>query len=169
MSAFRSSRLHKALDVLDNQLVKLIRPPLCGCSPVQRPHHSPPARRYRRKARGRGTAHAGEELKPRRQAVCLLGRDIPVLRVEDGTLRADDEGEPTSARSVQTYIARAFGDRLTEARAAMEALAVSLPPEELNRIGFRLYARFRPDVPEGTRGWGAKGELRVERIAEAAG
>jgi hypothetical protein len=41
-------------------------------------------------------------------------------------------------------------------------------PEELNRVGFRLYERFRPDVPEGAQGWGAKGELRVERIVGGA-
>jgi hypothetical protein len=34
----------------------------------------------------------------------------------------------------------------------MEALAASLPPEALNRVGFRLYERFRPDVPEGAQG-----------------
>jgi len=109
------------------------------------------------------------ELKPRRQTVHLLGRDIPVLAADDGTLRAGDDGKPSSARSVQTYIEKAFGDRLAEARAAMEALAASLSPEELNRVGFRLYERFRPDVPEGAPGWGAKGELRVERIVETTG
>ena len=107
------------------------------------------------------------ELKPRRQTVRLLGRDIPVLAADDGTLRADDDGKPASANSVQSYIVRAFGDRLTKVRAAMETLAASLPPEELNRVGFRLYERFRPDVPEGAQGWGAKGELRVERIVGA--
>jgi hypothetical protein len=109
------------------------------------------------------------ELKPRRQTVHLLGRDIPVLAADDGALGAEDDGKPASAKSVASYIARAFGDRLGEARAAMEALAASLPPEELNRVGFRLYERFRPDVPEGAQGWGAKGELRVERIVGAAG
>ena len=109
------------------------------------------------------------ELKPRRQTVHLLGRDIPVLAADDGMLRAEDDGKPASAKSVQSYIARAFGDRLDEARAAMDALAESFPPEELNRVGFRLYERFRPDVPEGAAGWGAKGELRVERIVGAAG
>jgi len=83
------------------------------------------------------------ELKPRPQTVHLLGRDIPVLAADDGTLRAEDDGKPASSKSVQSYIARAFGDRLGEARAAMEALAASLPPEELNRVGFRLYERFR--------------------------
>jgi hypothetical protein len=109
------------------------------------------------------------ELKPKRQRVHLLGRDIPVLAADDGTLRAEDDAKPASGKSVQSYISRAFGDRLAEARAAMEALAALLPPEELNCVGFRLYERFRPDVPEGAQGWGAKGELRVERIVGAAG
>jgi len=108
------------------------------------------------------------ELKPR-QTVRLLGRDVPVLTADDGTLRAEDDGKPVSAKSVQSYIARAFGDRLAEARVAMDALAATLPPEELNRIGFRLYEQFRPDVPQGAEGWGAKGELRLERIAHAGG
>ena len=69
---------------------------------------------------------------------------------------------------MQSYIARAFGDRLDEVRAIMEALAASLPPTELNRVGFRVYERFRPDVPESAQGWAAKGELRVERTVGAA-
>jgi hypothetical protein len=51
----------------------------------------------------------------------------------------------------------------------MAAVAASMSPDELNRVGFRLYERFRPDVPEGTQGWGAKGELRLERIRSAVG
>jgi hypothetical protein len=82
---------------------------------------------------------AAAALKPRVQTVRLLGRDIPVLPAADGPLRAEDGGKPASAKSVQSYIARAFGDRLGEARSAMEALAASLSPEELNRVGFRLY------------------------------
>lgn len=34
----------------------------------------------------------------------------------------------------------------------MVDLAASLPPEELNGAGFRLYERFRPDVPAGAEG-----------------
>jgi hypothetical protein len=105
----------------------------------------------------RNAAAAG--LKPRVQTVRLLGRDIPVLPGADGQLNAEVGGKPASAKSVQSYVACAFGDRLAEARAAMEALAASLPPEELHRIGFRLSERFRPDVPEGAQGWGAKGEF----------
>ena len=109
------------------------------------------------------------ELKPRLQTVRLLGRDIPVLAADNGTLRAEDDGKPASAKSVQSYVARAFGDRLDEVRASMNALAASLPPEELNGVGIRLCERFRPDVPEGAQGWGAKADLRVERIVGAVG
>ncbi|MFC7538777.1 hypothetical protein ACFQU2_03970 [Siccirubricoccus deserti] len=51
----------------------------------------------------------------------------------------------------------------------MERLAALLAPDELERVGFRLYERFRPEVPEGVEGWGAKAELRIRRIRGAEG
>ena len=132
----------------------------------------------RAKARSLGLAEDGRDaeerrvraadVKPRRETVRLLGRDVPVTHANDGTLQVDEGGKPASAKSVRSYLARAFGERLAEVRAAMEGLAASLPPAELNRVGFRLYERFRPEVPEGAQGWGAKGELRFERIRGAA-
>jgi hypothetical protein len=121
-------------------------------------------------------AHEAEErlaqaaaLKPDREFVRLLGLDVPVTRADDGTLNVDAGGKPTSARSVRSYLARAFGDRLKEIQLEMEVLAASRPSEELNRIGFRLYEHFRPDVAKGAEGWGAKGILHVNRIRAAAG
>ena len=110
--------------------------------------------------------HDGKAAHPR--TVRLLGREIPVVAAKGGTVVALDEDKPASPRSVRNYLARAFGDRLGEVRAALEKLAASLPPDELERVGFRLYERFRPEVPEGVAGWGAKAELRIERIARAA-
>ena len=101
------------------------------------------------------------------RAVRLLGREIPVSRSGGGLLMAAHGDRPQSPASVRNYLARAFGDRLGEARAAMEALAASLPPDELDRVGFRLYERFRPEVPEGVEGWGAKAVLDIERIRRA--
>ncbi len=48
----------------------------------------------------------------------------------------------------------------------MEALADSYQPEELNRIAFHLYEKFRPEIPRGKKGWGAKGELNLQKIRE---
>lgn len=104
-----------------------------------------------------------------RRAVRLLGREIPVSRAEGGLLLAAQEGRPQSPAAVRSYLARAFGERLGEVRAAMEGLASSLPPDELNRTGFRLYERFRPEVPDGVEGWGRKAVLDIGWIGRAAG
>jgi hypothetical protein len=108
------------------------------------------------------------ELRPAIKPVHLLGRDIRLLATEDGELRADDKGKPASADAVRRYLAKAFGDRLPEVRTAMQAATATIPPEELNRIGFRIYERFRPEVPVGVAGWGAKGALVIESIQDAA-
>jgi hypothetical protein len=101
-------------------------------------------------------------------AVPLLGRQVRVVPAADGTPRAaKPDGSPEDHAPVERYLARAFGPRLEEARAAMRQLAARFPPEELNRIGFRLYEAFRPAVPEGVKGWGAKGELRTDHILAA--
>jgi len=133
----------------------------------------------RAKARRLGMVEETEETTERRrkrreaqgglETVRLLGREIPVVRAADGRLRAAEDGKPASSRSVAGYLARAFGDRQDEVRAAMEELAASMPREELNRTGFQLYEHFRPSVPEGVKGWGAKAELRLDRIRWAAG
>jgi hypothetical protein len=99
----------------------------------------------------------------------LLGRDVPLTYDADGVVLADaGGGKPARSEPVKAYVAKAFGSRLDEVRAAMEALATRFDPEDLNQIGFRLYERFRPEVPTDVRGWGAKGELDLERIRKAA-
>ena len=97
----------------------------------------------------------------------LLGRAVPVVRTPDG-LRAVHKGKPGNPVQVERYLAGKFGDRLGEARRAMAELAASASREDLHRRGFRLYERFRPAVPEGESGWGAKGVLELGRIRTAA-
>ena len=115
-----------------------------------------------------GQRRHGGDAGGERRAVRLLRREIPVSRSGAGALLAARDGGPQWPASVRTYLARAFGDRLGEVRAAMEALAASLPPQQLDRVGFRLYERFRPEVPEGVEGWGAKALLDIGRIERAA-
>jgi hypothetical protein len=53
----------------------------------------------------------------------------------------------------------------------MEKLAQSYPPKELAERSYSLYERFRPVIPSGVKGWGAKGELDpglIERLAKEA-
>ena len=96
--------------------------------------------------------------------VRLLGRTVPVIRTPDGIRAMEKDFRPASAASVKRYLASKFGDRLEEGWAAMEQLAASRSPEELNRRGFALYEAFRPAIPAGARGWGASGELDLDQI-----
>lgn len=126
------------------------------------------------KARNIGLAEAKPEHETLRhvvrhvtEAAPLLGREIPVLPTENGELRAADGDRPADPASVVRYLNRAFGVHLAEVRHAMEQLAGRYDPEELNRIGFRLYEQFRPDVPPGAEGWGAKAALDPRKILGA--
>jgi hypothetical protein len=92
------------------------------------------------------------------QLVPLLGRGVPAVRTKDG-LRALEKDKAADPASVERYLRSRFGDDLDEAQAALQELARSYPPEQLEDAGFKLYERFRPSVPEGAKGWGAKGEL----------
>ncbi len=110
----------------------------------------------------RNVALTGETLQ-----IDLLHRAVPAVQTPQG-VRALSKGEPQKPDGVLRYLERAFGDRFAEVRAAMEAAAALLEPEELNRVGFRMYEAFRPEVPAGVEGWGAKGALDVARIQQAA-
>ena len=73
--------------------------------------------------------------------------------------------KPVDSASVQKYLVSKFGDALPAVRHAMETLAKSREPEALAAEGFRLYEAFRPGVPSGESGWGAKGTLSLAKIA----
>ena len=109
--------------------------------------------------KGRRRAAAGP------QSVELLGRAVPVVRTPRG-LRAAKDGKPESAEAVERYLAGKFGDSLAEVRSAMTALAARFTPAELAESAYALYEKFRPEIPAGTRGWGAKGVLDVAGLAK---
>lgn len=97
----------------------------------------------------------------------LLGRGIPAVKTPKG-LRAAINGEKIDPEGVEKYLRQKFGDHLDEARAAMEKLAKASSPKQLEIKAFALYEKFRPAIPEGKKGWGAKGELDLEYIRSLA-
>jgi hypothetical protein len=97
----------------------------------------------------------------------LLHRAVPVIHTPEG-LRALSKDKPIAPNSVQRYLESKFGDALREVEATMLELARRLPPDELAARAYALYEAFRPEVPAGTRGWGAAGVLDMERIRTAA-
>ena len=50
----------------------------------------------------------------------------------------------------------------------MRELAKAFRPEQLLKNAFSLYEEFRPAIPEGVTGWGAKGNLDIDRIRSLA-
>jgi hypothetical protein len=104
---------------------------------------------------------------PAGQAVQLLGRSITLLKTPEG-LRAAVKGNPERPASVERYLGQKFGAALPEVEAAMRELAAAVPPKRLEETGFALYEQFRPEIPEGVRGWGAKGRLDPSRIRALA-
>ena len=93
----------------------------------------------------------------------ILGRGVTAVKTPQG-LRAALKGEQIDAESVQKYLKQKFGEELDEARAAMEKLAKAYTPRQLVVEAYSLYEKFRPEIPEGMKGWGAKGELDLDAI-----
>ena len=128
----------------------------------------------RAKARRLGIAEPRDHAKdaaPRKpqDTARLLGKEVRLTHDADGVVLAEaGDGKPAPAAPVAAYIAKAFRSRLDEVRVAMVELAAGIEPQELNRIGFRLYEQFRPEVPQDVKGWGAKGNLDLARIRSAA-
>lgn len=120
----------------------------------------------------RTESHAGEKKakapRPGDPAeVELCGRRVPAVHTADG-VRALNKGKPAEPASVHRYLETKFGEALGDARAAMAALARSLDKDELAMGAFGLYESFRPRIPAGVRGWGAKGVLDLAAIRALA-
>src|ERR1700693_2313116 len=93
----------------------------------------------------------------------ICGRQVPAINTTDG-VRAVIKNQPIEATNVERYLESKFGESLDTARSAMRDLAKAFRPEQLLTNAFSLYEEFRPAIPEGARGWGAKGKLDIDRI-----
>jgi len=102
------------------------------------------------------------------KTVTVLGRPVPVVQTKEG-LRAVAKDEAIKPASVQRYLESKFGDNLPEVRTALEDLARAYTRDQLEADAYALYEQFRPEIPEGQRGWGAAGLLDLERIRRLAG
>jgi len=97
----------------------------------------------------------------------ILGRGVPAIKTKQG-LRAAIKGEEIDPAGVERYLRGKFGDDLEEARSAMQKLAKAYTPKQLESKAYGLYEKFRPEIPEGAKGWGAKGELDLGYITSLA-
>jgi hypothetical protein len=97
----------------------------------------------------------------------LCGRQVPAVNTLDG-VRAVSKNQPIESQSLERYLERKFGPSLDIARVAMRDLAKAFQPEELLTNTFSFYEEFRPAIPDGVKGWGAKGNLDLDPIRSLA-
>ena len=83
-------------------------------------------------------------------------------------MRALAKGKEIDPEPVERYLFTKFGEGYDDALGAMRLLAKSRTPLRLAAEAYSLYEKFRPAVPAGTRGWGAKGTLELEAIRKLA-
>ena len=115
--------------------------------PAKTPHGGPPKK-----------VGLGEEF-----WVEICGRPVPAKNTDKG-VRAVVKDKPVEADKARVYVEGKFGEDLDAVRAAMQELANSLEPGALAECAYSMYERFRPEIPKGKRGWGAKGELSLDLI-----
>jgi hypothetical protein len=97
----------------------------------------------------------------------VLGRPVPATNT-DGGIRAVRGRNPIDPDGVRRYLENTFGDDLKAVRSAMTKLARAFKPKELAHNAYPLYERFRPTIPAGKKGWGAKGDLDLGLIGRLA-
>jgi hypothetical protein len=113
------------------------------------------------------TKKTREEATKETSRVEVCGRAVPVQETEQGP-RAVLGGKMIGPQVVRRSLERSFGEYLGAARSALRKLTASFEPAELKKLAYLLYEQFRPSVPEGMRGWGAKGELDLALIRRLA-
>ncbi len=110
-----------------------------------------------------GAGQAREKKRGEEFWIELMHRHIPARNTADG-VRAVHGATVVEPDEARRYLEGKFGGHLAAVRKAMEKLAGSYPPKDLAEHAFSLYEQFRPEIPAGVRGWGAKGVLDLGAI-----
>jgi hypothetical protein len=97
----------------------------------------------------------------------ICGRAIPAKNTKDG-VRAVVKDKAIDPGSVEKYLRGKLGERYETVRTVMDELARSFPRAELASKAYALYERFRPNIPSGQQGWGARGELKLDLMRSLA-
>ncbi|KAK9897322.1 hypothetical protein P389DRAFT_183270 [Cystobasidium minutum MCA 4210] len=99
---------------------------------------------------------------PSQPYVDLMGRKVPVLALQTGEWRGIANGAIAEPEQAFGYIQRSFRQNMSAAIGAFRLLAETIEPDELNKLGFNLYAEFRPEV----HGWGERGHLNLGKVLD---
>lgn len=95
----------------------------------------------------------------------LLGVKIYAAKT-DGGIRAMINGQIQDPHKTWALLKRRFQESLGFVMTKMEEAANSAgSPQELEVSAYRFYMHIRPNIPEGTKGWGAHGHLETAKLS----
>ena len=91
----------------------------------------------------------------------LMGRRIPLFKTSEDSWRAlNKESRPASPAAAFSYISRSLKQATAAIVGALRLLSQSHTPEQINHVGWSLYADFRPQAD----GWGKRGRVSCDVI-----
>ncbi|VDC07287.1 unnamed protein product [Peniophora sp. CBMAI 1063] len=91
----------------------------------------------------------------------VMGRRIPLYKTSEGSWRAlNKDSKPASPATAFSYISRSLKQNTSEIVGSLRLLAQSHTAEHINRVGWSLYAEFRPEA----NGWGKRGRVDCDVI-----
>ena len=93
---------------------------------------------------------------------------MPAKNTDDG-IRAVKGAQVIEPDGVRRYLEGKFGDDLEGGPLGHAEARQELQAQGTGRRAYALYEQFRPSIPEGVKGWGAKGDLDlglIERLAK---
>lgn len=96
----------------------------------------------------------------------VLGVKVNAIRTKSGT-RAKVNEEIQDPTKTWALLRKRFQDGLGFVMAKMDEAAKSAGgPNELKRSAYQFYMHIRPNIPQGTKGWGAHGRLDTRRLSD---
>lgn len=100
------------------------------------------------------------------QLLTILGVDVLAKRVNggDGLLFAMVNGQTQNPTKIWSLLSNKFQDSLGFVMNKMQ-IAASNARDDLESTAYRYYMHIRPDIPHGTKGWGAHGHFETEKLS----
>jgi len=107
-------------------------------------------------------ASSAEEMEG--QKFSLMNQTIPANQTVNG-LRAIGYGKEQDPHGIWKSLTKKLGENLSFVLEKMEE-AADQAGEDLEATAYSYYIRIRPDIPQGTKGWGAHGHLEVSKLSD---
>lgn len=99
----------------------------------------------------------------------LMGQTICTrrLRATNGpVVRAVLKDKLVDPHAAWRHLEKRFGTSLGYVMAQMDAACTVAGEEELHRTAYQYYMHIRPNIPSGTKGWGAHGRLEMSKLSD---